>query len=169
MSRGTNNGVAGGPPGHGDIPRGIEVLVKKASVDAEFRALLLETRAEAAAEIVLELDPAEVAILSGIPREQLEAIIARTCVRPEHRAAFAGRNVLLMLAAVGAGVLFLGVSLTATGGVRADAPLRHHSQTRQEAESGPAPEALADESEPEEEPEPESDTEPEDDLHGALP
>ena len=48
MSGGTNNGVAGVPPGHGDIPRGIELLVKKASVDAEFRALQLERRAEAA-------------------------------------------------------------------------------------------------------------------------
>ena len=92
MSRGTNNGVAGVPPGHGDIPRGIEVLVKKASVDAEFRALLLERRAEAAAEIGLELDAAEAAILGGIPREQLEAIIARTRVRPGHqRRALMGR------------------------------------------------------------------------------
>jgi len=97
--------VGGRPPGCGkgigEIPRGIEVLVKKASVDAEFRALLLERRAEAASEIGLELDPAEAAILNGLPREQLEAIIARTRVRPEHRAAFAGRNVLLMLAALG--------------------------------------------------------------------
>jgi hypothetical protein len=32
----------------GTIPRGIEVLVKKAAVDAEFRLVLLDQRADAA-------------------------------------------------------------------------------------------------------------------------
>ena len=53
--------VGGRPPGSGkpvgDIPRGIEVLVKKASVDPRFCDTLLRRRADAAKEIGLELDP----------------------------------------------------------------------------------------------------------------
>jgi hypothetical protein len=96
--------VGGRPPGSGkglgEIPRGIEVLVKKASVDPDFKRLLLETRAEAAKEIELTLDPAEVAMLNGVPAEQLEAIIARTTVSPMSRAAFLGRAAAVMLAAL---------------------------------------------------------------------
>ena len=84
------------------IPRGIEILVKKASVDPEFRRLLLERRAEAARQIGLELNAAEAAMLGAIPAEQLEAIIARAKVDPRHRAAFRGGNVAAMLIALGA-------------------------------------------------------------------
>ena len=101
MSMGTNADGSSASPGRGDVPRGIEVLVKKASVDDAFRALLLEKRAEAAAEIGLELDPAEAAMLNGIPAEQLEAIIARTRVRPAQRKVFLGRTATVMLAALG--------------------------------------------------------------------
>ncbi len=101
MNRATNPDRSGASPGRGGIPRGIEVLVKKASVDDAFRALLLEKRAEAAAEIGLELDPAEAAMLNGIPAEQLEAIIARTRVRPAQRKVFLGRTATVMLAALG--------------------------------------------------------------------
>ena len=83
------------------IPRGIEVLVKKASVDAEFRQLLLEKRAEAAREIGLELEAAEVAMLASIPARQLEAIIDRTGVSPRLRKAFMGGMAAVMLAALG--------------------------------------------------------------------
>jgi hypothetical protein len=86
------------------IPRGIEVLVKKASVDPGFRKLLLEKRSEAAKEIGLELDPAEAAMLRGVPEAQLEAIIAQTTVSPMTRAAFLGRAAAVMLAALGASV-----------------------------------------------------------------
>ncbi|MBM4037379.1 MAG: hypothetical protein FJ290_02595 [Planctomycetes bacterium] len=85
------------------IPRGIEVLVKKASVDPAFRALLLERRAGAAGEIGLALAPAEAAMLGAIPAAQLEAIIARTTVDPMSRAAFLGKAAALMLAALGSG------------------------------------------------------------------
>ncbi len=53
--------VGSRPPGPGkgigEIPRGIEVLVKKASVDRVFRAKLLTERASAAGDIGLELMP----------------------------------------------------------------------------------------------------------------
>jgi hypothetical protein len=104
--------VGGRPPGSGtklgSIPRGIEVLVKKASVDSEFRALLVERRADAAREIELDLDPAEESMLASIPREQLERIIDRTTVKPESRRVFLGRAAALMLAALGATVLGCG-------------------------------------------------------------
>lgn len=57
-----------------DIPRGIEVLIKKAAVDAEFKAVLLQRRAAAADEIGLVLEPAEKAMLAAMPEAQLEAV-----------------------------------------------------------------------------------------------
>ena len=85
------------------IPRAIEVLVKKASVDPEFCRLLMEKRADAAQEIDLELSQVEVKILSDISREQLEIIIDNTKVPPEHRPVFLGKAGKLMLAAIIAG------------------------------------------------------------------
>jgi len=97
--------VGGRPPGSGQpvgsIPRAIEVLVKKAAVDPEFKSLLLERRAEAAGAIGLELDPAEAMMLRAVPADQLEAIIARTEVPQEHRRAFLGNAAAVMLAALG--------------------------------------------------------------------
>ncbi|MHC4646835.1 MAG: hypothetical protein ACYTBJ_15155 [Planctomycetota bacterium] len=91
----------------GAIPRGIEVLVKKASVDAEFRTILLDKRAEAAAEIQLQLTPAEATMLNSIPSQQLEAIIDSTKVRPENRQIFLGKMAKLMLAALGVAAVFV--------------------------------------------------------------
>jgi len=85
----------------GPIPRGVEVLVRKASVDSEFKQLLLSDRAEAARQIDLTLEPAEAVMLATVPREQLEAIITRTTVPQEHRRAFLGTAATAMLAAVG--------------------------------------------------------------------
>jgi hypothetical protein len=99
--------VGGRPPGSGKdvgpIPRGIEVLVKKASIDPEFRSLLLEKRAAAAREIDLELAPAEAQMLDAVPAAQLETIIANTKVSEFSRAAFLGRAAAAMFAALGAG------------------------------------------------------------------
>jgi hypothetical protein len=106
--------VGGRPPGSGKplgaIPRGIEVLVKKAAVDPEFKTLLLEKRAEAAREIGLPLDPAETMMLAATPREQLEAIINQTTVSPSLRPAFLGRAAAVMLVALGAGAVTAGVA-----------------------------------------------------------
>ncbi|MFO8012359.1 MAG: hypothetical protein R6X20_03535 [Phycisphaerae bacterium] len=101
--------VGGRPPGPGKglgpIPRGIEVLIKKAAVDPAFKRLLLETRDEAAGEIDLALDPAEAMMLRAAPRGELEAIIARTRVHPNVRSAFLGRAAAVMLVALGAGAV----------------------------------------------------------------
>lgn len=85
------------------IPKGIEVLVKKASVDPAFKMLLLGQRADAARKIGLELDTAESLMLAAVPNAQLEAIIARTSVPQEHRRAFLGQAAAAMLAALVAG------------------------------------------------------------------
>ena len=137
--------VGGRPPGAGQpvgqIPRGIEVLVKKAAVDAEFRALLLEKRAEAAVEIGLALDPAEAMMLSAVPAAQLEAIVARTEVPDEHRRTFLGKAAAAMLAA-------LGVVTTVAGCPKGIAPDR------------PAPKGIAPDRPPPKEPEGKSKDEP---------
>ncbi|MBM4037376.1 MAG: hypothetical protein FJ290_02580 [Planctomycetes bacterium] len=125
--------VGGRPPGSGkevgDIPRGLEVLVKKAVVDPDFRALLLERRAGAASEIGLALEPAEAAMLNAVPAPQLEAIIARTTVSPITRAAFLGKAAAVMLAALGADVAVAGE--VGTLGITPDRP-PSHSTTRRE-------------------------------------
>lgn len=84
------------------IPQGLEVLVAKASVDPEFRAVLLKRGDEAATWIGLPLEPAEAAMLAAVPREQLEAIIARVHVPEQFRAAFLGSDLSAMRAAVAA-------------------------------------------------------------------
>lgn len=113
--------VGGRPPGSGrnnvTVPRGIEVLVKKASVDAEFRELLLKQRGKAAAAIHLELDPAENSMLSAIPQEQLAKIVANTTVPMELRPAFMGWVAPVMLAALG--VSLAASSLDAQSAIRA--------------------------------------------------
>jgi hypothetical protein len=98
--------VGGRPPGPGKgvgaVPRGIEVLVKKAAVDEEFKALLLAERSAAADAIRLELSGTETAMLDSVPIAQLEAIIANTTVSPKIKPAFMGRAAAVMLAALGA-------------------------------------------------------------------
>jgi hypothetical protein len=96
--------VGGRPPGSGtrvgEIPRGVEVLLKKASVDAEFRELLLKERGDAARRIYLELTDAEREMLAHIAANQLDQIIRNTKVDPELRRVFLGTAGALMLAAV---------------------------------------------------------------------
>ena len=104
--------VGGRPPGSGKtvgvIPRGVEVLIKKAAVDAGFREQLLAERAGAAALVGLKLAPAEEALLANIPASQLAAVIAGTRVAPHLRAAFSGYAAATMLAALGTAVTSYG-------------------------------------------------------------
>ena len=99
--------VGGRPRGRGSdragVPRGIEVLIKKASLDHAFCRLLLEQRAAAAREIGLELTSAETAILASVPEAQLQAMIDRTQVPDAQRRAFLGSLGAAMLSAVVAG------------------------------------------------------------------
>ena len=104
------------------IPQGIEVLVKKASVDEEFRGILLEQREGAAGEIALELADSEKLMLQSIPRTQLEAIIRETKVAPENRRVFLGKVAAAMLAAVSVGVAGCEKKPPASRGVQPDKP-----------------------------------------------
>jgi hypothetical protein len=97
------------------IPHSIEVLIKKASVDQEFRQLLLEKRADAAKEIDLELSPTEAEMLAGIPREQLDKIIDNTKVPPEQKPVFLSSFGKIMLATVVAGVVVVGLLTPSLG------------------------------------------------------
>ncbi len=91
-----------GPPNE---PRGIEVLLKKAVVDREFRTLLLDQRGAAAASIGLALSPQEKEVLDKVPGHQLEGIIARTRVEPYLRQVLLGSTAAAMLLAMSASVL----------------------------------------------------------------
>jgi len=97
--------VGGQPPREGrslgDVPRGVEVLIKKAAVDPPFKKLLLEKRAGAAEAIALTLSAAEAAMLEAVPEAQLRAIVANTKVSPGLRPAFLGATAAAMLAALG--------------------------------------------------------------------
>ncbi|HAE38841.1 MAG TPA: hypothetical protein DCG57_09410 [Candidatus Riflebacteria bacterium] len=61
-----------------DIPRGLEILVKRAAIDANFKSQLLEKRDRIAEELQLPLDPSEKAMLAGIPADHLEKMIRAT-------------------------------------------------------------------------------------------
>ena len=117
--------VGGRPPGSGQkvgaIPRGIEVLLRKAAVDPAFKELLLHDRGVAAEAIGLTLEPGEAMLLTAAPAAQLEAIIARTSVPQEHRRAFLGQAAGVMLAALGM-VTATGCEEAPTKGNRPDRP-----------------------------------------------
>jgi hypothetical protein len=133
-----------------DTPRGLEVLLKKASVDAEFRALLLESRSRACTAISLELDPAEATMLDTMPTAQLDAIIQRTRVRPEDRRVFLGKAASVMLAALGAGVSGCGKKTEPAPGP--------HSTSRGHAADNPGRTRLAPSQSPSTPPKPDSRT-----------
>jgi len=116
--------VGGRPPavpaGTGRVPRGIEILLKKASVDADFRELLLTRRSAAAGEIQLQLDPAEKLMIDSIPAEHLQSAIASAKVTAKQRIAFLGKAAVVMLAALGVAAT-VGCEPVTTG-VRIDRP-----------------------------------------------
>jgi hypothetical protein len=96
--------VGGRPPGSGKeadtVPRGIEILLKKAAIDESFRKTLLSDRSNAADAIGLTLKPVETAMLKAIPEPALEKMIAATKVQPKIRQAFMGYTAAVMLAAL---------------------------------------------------------------------
>lgn len=102
--------VVGARPPRGEslprrIPRGLEVLVKKAAVDPGFKKILLDQRAGAAEAIGLKLIPSEEAMLAAVPVAQLEGIIAHARVSPKFKPVFLGYAAGAMLAALGGSLL----------------------------------------------------------------
>ena len=110
--------------GHAKIPRAIEVLMKKASVDPAFRLTLLEKRADSAQEIDVELSAAETVMLNSVPSAQIEQIIQRTNVPEEHRRVFLGKIGAAMLAIVGMGAA--GCAPVIYTGISPDDPTKRH-------------------------------------------
>jgi hypothetical protein len=96
--------VGGRPPGSGKevavIPRGIEILLKKAAIDESFKKKLLSERSNAAGAIGLALQPVESAMLKAIPEGALERMIGATKVQPTIKQAFMGYTAAVMLAAL---------------------------------------------------------------------
>jgi hypothetical protein len=84
-----------------NIPRGIEVLLKKASLDAEFRSRLLRERSRSAQAIGLKLEETEADILEALPENSLQSMINKTMVPTAQQGIFRGYVAALMLAAVG--------------------------------------------------------------------
>jgi hypothetical protein len=82
------------------VPRGIEVLVKKAALDAGFRSALLASPVAAAESIGLGLGRTEVALLGAVRREQLENVIEHTHVDPRLHSVLMGSEGGPMLAAL---------------------------------------------------------------------
>ena len=68
----------------GDFPRGIEILLKKASVDPVFRQFLLQDPLTAAQSIELDLKPVEISILNNTPISILQRMIASIRVPKQH-------------------------------------------------------------------------------------
>lgn len=96
--------VAGGKSPANDTgtpktPRGVELLIKLASVDSDFRQLLLKSWEAAAKMIKLDLDPGECAMLSAISREQLAQSIDRFQMPEKERRAFLEQLATAMLPA----------------------------------------------------------------------
>jgi len=121
----------------GPIPRGIEVLVKKAAVDPDFKQILMERRAKAADEIGLKLEPTEATMLAAVPAKQLETLIANTKVSEVSRAAFLGRAATVMLAALGA----VAVQGCSTRGTQPSLPPKKGQEKEKDTQKDPPPEA----------------------------
>lgn len=98
--------VGGRPPARGGsmagVPRGIEVLLRKAKVDSSFHDSFLADPVEAAKSIGLGLADSERAILSAVPASTLAAMVERIEVPEEHRSVFRGTAAAAMLSLVAA-------------------------------------------------------------------
>jgi len=81
-----------------DIPRGLEILVKRAAIDTSFRAELLKKREKIAEELKIPLDASEIAMLACIPSEHLEKMIQATEVPPAQHKLLAKGTAAAMLA-----------------------------------------------------------------------
>jgi hypothetical protein len=70
--------------GCNDAPRGVEILLKKAKVDLQFRALVEQDATAAASSIGLELSDAEKSALASTPKNTLRTMVEHTFVPHQH-------------------------------------------------------------------------------------
>lgn len=81
-----------------DIPRGLELLIKRAAVDEVFRNELLQKRDKLVDEMQIPLDASEKAMLSCVPVDHLEKMILATEVPSSQRKAIAAGSAAAMIA-----------------------------------------------------------------------
>lgn len=96
--------VGGRPEGNrslgSGIPRALEVLVKKAAVDEQFKSELLQKRDKLAEELNLPLDASEKAMLGCVPAEHLEQMIRHTQVPENQKQHLVGASAAAIVALV---------------------------------------------------------------------
>lgn len=98
------------------VPRGLEILLKKASVDPVFRGLLEADPERAAASIDLILTDIERSILANVPPEGLRLMIEKATVPRQYVSTFLSHSAAAMLAVV----LSTTVIVTAEGSAGAE-------------------------------------------------
>ena len=81
-------------------PRCIEILLKKAKVDATFRRRFLSDPVGAAQSIGLELNDSEKKILCSTPGEVIEKMVENTFVPKHHVSTFMGAKTAAMLSLI---------------------------------------------------------------------
>jgi len=81
-----------------NIPRGLELLIKRASVDPEFKTALVQKRIKLLNELGICLDETEKSILECVPSDHLTRMIDATEVPPAQRKAISSGSVAAMLA-----------------------------------------------------------------------
>lgn len=89
--------------------RNLEVILKKAAVDAEFREKLLKERSGALSGHDLQLDSHEKAMLDGMPEEQLRQMISVTPVTTTERSLL-GKAALTATVVAAATAIAIGVA-----------------------------------------------------------
>ena len=104
----------------GKIPRGMEVLIKKASVDPAFKKRFLKNRSKVAEEIELTLSAAEITMLDTIPPDQLESIIANTKVNSKLVPILLTGTAAMILVALG--IYGISANMTVIQGIKPDIP-----------------------------------------------
>jgi hypothetical protein len=88
---------------HDLFPRGIEILIKKASCDRKFKKKLLKDPLKAADILSLELNENEKKIITETSKSLLKSMIKKTNIKKRHENAFMTKSASVMLSALLAG------------------------------------------------------------------
>ena len=104
-------------PGLHDHPRGIEILLKKAQADSDFRKRFLVNPVSAAGSIELDLSDAERSVLSHTPRSTLETMIENTSIPERFVPIFRRASVATSLVALTACSVIMPLAAVASAGM----------------------------------------------------
>lgn len=116
-----------------NFPRGIEILLKKAKVDCQFRTLLLKNPVKAAKSIDLDLNESEKKIVESTTKPMLERMMQNTFVPKHHVKTFLTSSAAAMLALVLTSTALVSSSAAGTKGEEAEAIMyEDHFQVAEE-------------------------------------